>query len=110
MNFTDDLSNTTSPQFKSLASSVEVSLLPPLQVSLPSVEGLKVYNFKEGSVIAEYFVIFVDDAVVNASMIQKSVQDTISSGSIGNLNVDTSYVPTVQSKCLSLSFSLTEHL
>ena len=104
MNFTEDLNNASSPQFKSLASTVERSLLPPLKVNLPAVEAVQVYNFKEGSVIAEYFVITAPDAVVNASMIQKSVQKTISSGSIENLNVDTDFVPSVESKYFAIVF------
>ena len=39
--FTEDLNNSSSPKFKSLASTIEKSLLPALKTNLPSVEAVR---------------------------------------------------------------------
>ena len=99
VNFTADLNNPNSTQFKSLANDVENALLPPLKRSLPGVVDVDVYGFRAGSVIAEYNVVMDPDATpVNASQLKSAVADVISSGNITGLNVDTSFVPPVQGK------------
>ena len=99
MNFTEDLNNASSPQFKSLAQDIEHGVLGAIKSSFPSVEAVEVYDFQEGSVIAKYYIITdPDTAPLDAGNMQTVLQRAISSGSISDLNVDTSYVPVVQSK------------
>ena len=96
MPFTTALKDTSSPQFKQLATNVKASLLPALKKTLPSVEAIDVYGFEEGSVIAKYNIILNAKASVNASDLQSAVETAITSGNMTGLNVNTSYIPTVK--------------
>ena len=98
MNFTDDLNNASSPQFKSLASTVENGLLPGLQTRIPSVLAVSVYSFKEGSVIASYYVITDPAAVITAETMQSAINHTINTDNIPSLTVDKSYAPSIACK------------
>ena len=96
VNFTADLNNPNSTQFKSLANDVENALLPPLKKALPSVVDVDVYGFRAGSVIAEYNIVMDPDApAVNTSQLKSAVTSVISGGNVTGLNVDTSFVPPV---------------
>ena len=96
INFTVELNNTNSTQFKSLAIQVENALLPPLKRSVPDVVDIDVYAFRPGSVIAQYNIVIDPDApAVNSSQLQSAVTNVISSGNITGLNVDTSFTPSV---------------
>ena len=105
MNFTEDLNNASSSQFKSLASTIEKGILPKLKEKLSYVEAVSVYEFKEGSVIGLFYVIPKASATVNETDLQTAVKNVISSDSSENiipgLKVDTTYEPTVQSKYLT---------
>ena len=99
INFTVELNNTNSTQFKSLAIQVENALLPPLKRSVPDVVDIDVYAFRPGSVIAQYNIVMDPDApAVNVSQLQSALTNVISSGNITGLNVDTSFVPPVKGK------------
>ena len=108
MNFTEDLNNASSPQFKSLASTIEKGLLPKLKEKLSYVEALSVYEFKEGSVIGLFYVISQASATVKETDLQTAVKQVISSDSsdkiIPGLKVDTAYEPTVKSKYFLYTF------
>ena len=105
MNFTEDLNNASSSQFKSLASTIEKGILPKLKERLSYVEAVSVYEFKEGSVIGLFYVISEASATVNETELQTDLKTLISSDSSENiipgLKVDTTYEPTVQSKYLT---------
>ena len=105
MNFTEDLNNASSSQFKSLASTIEKGILPKLKEKLSYVEAVSVYEFKEGSVIGLFYVISEASATVNETELQTDLKTLISSDSSENiipgLKVDTTYEPTVQSKYLT---------
>ena len=104
VNFTAELNDTNSLQFKSLARDVEDSLLPPLRNALPSVSAIDVYGFRPGSVIAQYNIILDANATsVSPSQLQSAVTSAISIGNITGLNVDTSFTPTVQGIPMQLS-------
>ena len=110
VNFTADLNDSNSQQFKSLASDVENALLPPLKRSLPGVVDVDVYGFRAGSVIAEYDVVMDPDVTVSTSQLQSAVTAVISNGNVTGLNVDTSFVPPVQGKKFVCDHTLYFHL
>ena len=96
VNFTADLNNPNSTQFKSLANDVENAILPPLKKALPGVVDVDVYGFRPGSVIAEYYIVMDPDApAVNTSRLQSAVTNVISSGNITGLNIDRSFRPNI---------------
>ena len=111
INFTTDLNNPNSPQFKSLANAIKATLLPPLKEALPGVVDVNVYAFKEGSVIAEYNIVMDPDAAaVNASRIQSAITRVVSGGNLKELNVDTTFMPHVKGEdnkiCSGVFFNL----
>ena len=95
--FTPALNDSSSPQFKALADNVGNSLLVELKKSLP-VEAVQVERFKEGSVIAEYNMIFTDPEAenVNASSVQDAVHSAVKNGNFSGLSVNTTFLPAVE--------------
>jgi len=95
--FTRALRNSSSQAFKSLAMEVETSLLSELRRKLTNIEAVKVTAFKNGSIIAEYNMIFIKAAAValESADIEKVVREMIASGNISALHVNVSYLPVV---------------
>ena len=98
--FTAELGDTSSSEFKSLATDVEGSLLPELKKTLGAIEAIQVTGFKQGSVIAEYNMIFTDPTAenLNASDVQTAVHTAVTTGNFTGLNVNTTYLPVVEGK------------
>ena len=96
--FTEDLNDPTSSEFISLATSVEVALLPELQNSIPTITAVVVTGFTEGSVIAAYNMYITDPAgaSVSADDVGSAVAIAVSTVTIPGVPVDTSYIPQVQ--------------
>ena len=115
MNFTEELRNKNSSEFKSLARDVETALLPPLKQQIPSVGAIDVYAFKAGSVIAQYNIIMGRDGrSVNVSQIQSALTDVITNGNltINGKKVDSQYIYNVTKRTIGticLTFPVFHH-
>ena len=95
MNFTAELNDSTSRQFKSLARSLEDSLLPALKQKISSVSKVVVKSFRSGSVITNYDIIMDNTGgSVSLSQLNIAVGSVVASGLPG-LPVDTTYSSTV---------------
>ena len=102
------LKNTTSREFRALVRELEQPLLENLRKKLPNVEAVKITGFREGSIIAEYDIIFGPDGPQNVTLIsvEEAVLTVVTNSSLNTtFNVDTSYVPTVTG-----SFAVFNHL
>ena len=96
------MKNASSPEYKDLEEKVVKTLLPELKKKLP-VQDLEVTNFKAGSVIAEYKVIFIVPAAesVNSSRMETALHSVVSTVNFTGLNVNRTFLPPVQGKTLS---------
>ena len=95
MNYTAELNDSSSRQFKSLARNLEDSLLPPLKQKISSVSKITVKSFRSGSVISEYDITMDNTGgSVSVSQLNSSVGSVVASG-VPGLPVDTTYSPTV---------------
>ena len=95
MNYTAELNDSSSRQFKSLARNLEDSLLPPLKQKISSVSKITVKSFRSGSVISEYDITMDNTGgSVSVSQLNSAVGSVVASG-VPGLPVDTTYSPTV---------------
>ena len=95
MNFTAELNDSTSPQFKSLARNLEDSLLPPIKQKIGSVSKIEVKSFRSGSVITVYDIIMdTSGGNVSLNQLNSAVGSVVASGFPG-LPVDRTFSPTV---------------
>ena len=81
---------------KDMEETIEDGLLQPMTESLQGVKKVDVFGFKDGSVIALFYVFMdVNAPKVNVSSMQSAVDYAITTGNFSDLPVDRTYLPVI---------------
>ena len=95
--FTPSLNDSYSPEFKNLSQTIKDILLPPMKKIIPQVADLNVTGFKPGSVIAEFDIIMIPNAVfVTEPKIAEAIETILSNDNVTAVKVNTTFTPVVR--------------
>ncbi|XP_058470227.1 titin [Solea solea] len=88
MNFSEDLFNKTSPEYRSLENTFLDMLLPYLQANLTGFKKLEILNFRKGSVVVNSKMKFAKSVPYNVTEAVHGVLEEFCSAAARNMHID----------------------